>query len=57
MTVSNTDAILEMKRMKETFKLSNKIIERILLTSVEHSFITSKEKELLKNKILKKVLI
>jgi adenosine deaminase len=56
MTVSNTDAILEMKRMKETFKLSNKMIERILLTSVEHSFITSKEKELLKNKILKKVL-
>ncbi|MCQ2815383.1 MAG: adenosine deaminase [Bacilli bacterium] len=48
MTVSNTNVMLEMKRMKDTFNLSKEEVYQLLYNSIQASFITiNKKMELL----------
>ena len=49
MTVSNTDAIKEMAIMKKTFNLSEDEVKGLLLNSVNHAFISEKEKDALRD--------
>lgn len=51
MTVSNTDAIKEMKHMMDVFDLSKEEIYSLLENSVEHAFISKNNKKKLRKKI------
>lgn len=45
MTVSNTDAIAEMKTMVKTFNLTKEEVKKLLCTSIKRSFATIEEQE------------
>lgn len=54
MTVSNTNALLEMEIMKKTFDLNQKQINALLTNSVNHAFIDENQKNKLKQLLIKK---
>ena len=55
MTVSNVNAISEMKKMVETFNLSKEEVNTLLLSSINHAFANEKVKEKLKEKLANKI--
>lgn len=55
MTVSNTNAIIEMGKMKKTFNLSKEEVKHLLLTSINHAFINESDREFLKQKIAERI--
>ncbi len=51
MTVSNVNAISEMKKMKETFNLSKEEVYRLLSNSINHAFVSENKRVELKRKL------
>ena len=51
MTVSNTNAIIEMRKMKETFNLSKEEIYHLLSNSINHAFVNENKRVELKRKL------
>ena len=55
MTVSNVNAIMEMRQMVETFNLSKEEVNGLLLNSINHSFADEETKERLKEKLADRI--
>ena len=55
MTVSNVNAISEMRIMKKTFNLSKEEVNDILLNSINHAFISEEIKKKLKEKLANRI--